>query len=142
MQRNFERRKVSIGTCARAFGTPCAHEHACVHCPMLRPDPGQRTRLLEIGDNLRARIDEARREGWLGEMSGLEISLAASARKLAEMDELAAHHSTVITLGLSGKSLVVSGRDALAPGTGFAGRSPVRGVSPDAQAAGGVRVTL
>ena len=25
---HFERRKVSIGTCARAFGTPCIHEHA------------------------------------------------------------------------------------------------------------------
>ena len=25
---HFERRKVSIGTCGRAFGTPCIHEHA------------------------------------------------------------------------------------------------------------------
>ena len=25
---HFQRRKVSIGTCARAFGTPCIHEHA------------------------------------------------------------------------------------------------------------------
>jgi len=98
---HFERRKLALGTCGRSYATPCIHEHACVRCPMLRPDPAQRTRLLEIGDNLRARIDEARREGWLGEMSGLEISLAASARKLGEMDELAAHHSTVITLGLT-----------------------------------------
>lgn len=36
---HFERRKVSIGTCGRAFGTPCIHEHACVRCSMLRPDP-------------------------------------------------------------------------------------------------------
>ncbi len=27
---HFEKRKVSIGTCARAFGTPCQHEHACL----------------------------------------------------------------------------------------------------------------
>jgi integrase len=27
---HFERRKVSIGTCGRAFGTPCIHEHACL----------------------------------------------------------------------------------------------------------------
>ena len=40
---HFERRKVSIGTCGRAFGTPCIHEHACVRCPMLWPDPAQRT---------------------------------------------------------------------------------------------------
>ena len=45
---HFERRKVSVGTCARAFGTPCIHEHACVRCPMLWPDPAQRNRLVEI----------------------------------------------------------------------------------------------
>jgi integrase len=27
---HFERRKVSIGTCARAFSTVCLHEHACL----------------------------------------------------------------------------------------------------------------
>ncbi len=27
---HFEKRKASIGTCARAFGTPCIHKHACV----------------------------------------------------------------------------------------------------------------
>ena len=32
---HFERRKVSIGTCARAFSTPCIHEHPCVRCSML-----------------------------------------------------------------------------------------------------------
>ena len=26
---HFERRKVSTGTCARAFSTPCIHEHTC-----------------------------------------------------------------------------------------------------------------
>ncbi|MFJ7496866.1 site-specific integrase [Streptomyces sp. NPDC097727] len=36
---HFEKRKVSIGTCARAFGSPCIHEHACVRCSLLRPDP-------------------------------------------------------------------------------------------------------
>ena len=27
---HFEKRKLSIGTCGRAFGTPCIHEHACL----------------------------------------------------------------------------------------------------------------
>jgi len=98
---HFERRKLALGTCGRSYATPCIHEHACVRCPLLRPDPTQRARLLEIGDNLRARIDEARHEGWLGEISGLEITLAAATRKLGEMDELAVHHSTVVTLGLT-----------------------------------------
>ncbi|MFI2041016.1 hypothetical protein ACH470_41465 [Streptomyces bottropensis] len=26
---HFERRKLSVGTCARAYGTACIHEHAC-----------------------------------------------------------------------------------------------------------------
>ncbi|MEU8932529.1 hypothetical protein AB0D30_21915 [Streptomyces sp. NPDC048409] len=63
----FERRKVSIGACGSAFGTPCLHEHACVRRPMLWPDPAQRDRLVEIHDSLLARIAEAEREGWLGE---------------------------------------------------------------------------
>lgn len=83
---HFERRKVSIGTCARAFATPCIHEHACVRCPMLWPDPDQRHRLVEIRDNLTARIVEAEREGWLGEVEGLQISLAGADDKLAQID--------------------------------------------------------
>jgi hypothetical protein len=83
---HFERRKVSIGTCARAFATPCIHEHACVRCPMLWPDPAQRGRLVEIRDNLTARMAEAEREGWLGEVEGLAVSLAGANDKLAQID--------------------------------------------------------
>jgi integrase len=82
---HFQRRKVSIGTCARAFGTPCIHEHACVRCPMLWPDPSQQPRIQEIRDNLRDRITEARREGWIGEVEGLQISLAGAEDKLAHL---------------------------------------------------------
>jgi integrase len=82
----FERRKVSVGTCARAFNTPCIHEHACVRCPVLRPDPQQRTRLEEIRENLTARIAEARHERWLGEIEGLEVSLAGATDKLSQLD--------------------------------------------------------
>jgi hypothetical protein len=83
---HFERRKVSIGTCARAFSTPCIHEHACVRCPMLWPDPEQRPRLVDIRDNLTARIAEAEREGWLGEIEGLQVSLAGAEEKLTQME--------------------------------------------------------
>ena len=78
---HFERRKVSIGTCARAFGSPCIHEHACVRCSMLWPDPDQRPRLVDIRDNLLARITEAQKEGWLGEIEGLQVSLAGATEK-------------------------------------------------------------
>ena len=60
---HFERRKVSAGLCGRAFATPCIHEHACIRCPMLWPDPTQRPRLAEIRDNLIARISEAEHQG-------------------------------------------------------------------------------
>ena len=53
---------------------------------MLWPDPRQRSRLEEIRDNLRDRIVEARREGWIGEIDGLKISLASAEDKLAQVD--------------------------------------------------------
>jgi hypothetical protein len=46
------------------------------------PNPAQRARIVEIRDNLQARIAEAEREGWLGEVEGLQISLAGANDKL------------------------------------------------------------
>jgi len=89
VQRNFERRKVALGVCGRAYGTSCIHEHSCLRCPLLRPDPAQRHRLVEIHDNLIARIEEAKRQGWLGEVEGLEVSLAAARQKLEQMQRAA-----------------------------------------------------
>jgi len=84
----FERRKLSLGTCARAYATTCVHEHSCIRCPLLRPDPAQRPRLAAIRVNLLARIDEARREGWAGETEGLAVSLAGADQKLAQIDAI------------------------------------------------------
>jgi Phage integrase family len=92
---HFERRKVATGTCARAFSTPCLHEHACIRCPMLWPDPAQRDRLIDIRDNLIARINEAEREAWLGEVDGLQLSLAGAEDKLAQLDRQSDQHKTV-----------------------------------------------
>jgi hypothetical protein len=55
---------------------------------MLRPDPAQRGRLVEIRDNLTDRISEAEREGWLGEIEGLAVSRAAAEEKLAQLDRI------------------------------------------------------
>ncbi|WP_165610180.1 hypothetical protein [Nocardia salmonicida] len=49
-------------------------QEACVRCSLLRPDPAQRSRLEEIHDHLEARIIETKREGWLGEVEGLQVS--------------------------------------------------------------------
>jgi len=101
---HFERRKLSLGTCGRTYATPCIHEHSCIRCPLLRPDPTQRGRLVEIRDNLLARIDEAQRHGWAGEVEGLKVSLAAAAQKLAQTDEISARRSTAVHLGMPGFS--------------------------------------
>jgi integrase len=94
---HFERRKVSTGLCGRAYSTPCIHEHACLRCSMHWPDPAQRHRIVEIRDNLIARIAEAEREGWLGEVEGLKISLAGAANKLAQVDK---HSNATGTINL------------------------------------------
>ena len=52
----------------------------------MRPDPAQRGRLEEIRVNLHDRIAEAEREGWLGEIEGLRVSLAGTEDKLAQID--------------------------------------------------------
>ena len=96
---HFEKRKVSVGTCGRAFGTPCIHEHACIRCPMLWPDPAQHDRLTEIRASLTARITEAQREGWAGEVEGLQISLAGAEDKLAQIDRRA-RNGTTVDLGI------------------------------------------
>lgn len=92
---HFERRKVALGTCGRAYSTLCIHEHSCLRCPLLRPDPDQRHKMIEIRDNLIARIGEAQRHGWLGEVEGLQVSLTATRQKLAQLDELTTRATTV-----------------------------------------------
>lgn len=82
---HFKKRKVELGSCARAYGTPCIHEHACIRCPVLRPDPAQRPRLEELIEALQDRKLEAEQRGWLGELEGIEISLKAAREKLNQM---------------------------------------------------------
>jgi hypothetical protein len=97
---HFERRKLALGDCGRAYGTSCIHEHSCIRCPMLRVDPAQRHRLKEIRDSLTARIAEAEREGWTGEAEGLKVSLAAAEAKLAQADGLIARRAAAVGLGI------------------------------------------
>jgi hypothetical protein len=82
---HFAARKIELGTCGRAYGTGCQHEHACVRCPMMRPDPAQQSRLEEIIANLRERLTEAHERGWLGDVEGLKTSLTAAEQKHAQM---------------------------------------------------------
>src|SRR6185437_11179699 len=97
---HFERRKLALGDCGRAYGSSCIHEHSCIRCPLLRIDPAQRHRLQEIRDSLTARIAESEREGWTGEAEGLKVSLAAAEAKLAQADGLLARQAAAINLGI------------------------------------------
>jgi hypothetical protein len=96
---HFELRKVALGVCTRDYGTPCIHEHACVRCPQLRPDPAQAPRLQEIRANLLDRLQEAKEHGWLGEVAAIETSIGAADRKLETMRQIAAKH-TITHLGM------------------------------------------
>ncbi|MEU0355358.1 site-specific integrase [Streptomyces cyaneofuscatus] len=113
---HFEKRKLSVGTCGRAFGTSCVHEHACVRCPMLRPEPAQRGRLEEIRINLIARITEAQREGWLGEVERLETSLVATGEKLAQLDAEVVRRTGAVDLGMPSFSQIAVRTSAATPG--------------------------
>jgi integrase len=87
-QQHFQTRQLELGTCGRPYGTPCRHEHACIRCPSMRLDPRARPRLVSIIRNLGDRINEARDHGWLGEVDGLQTSLAAATEKLTNLDRI------------------------------------------------------
>lgn len=86
---HFAQRKLELGTCGRAYGTTCQHEHACIRCPMLRPDPRQHERLRQIIDSLDDRIAEAADRGWAGEVEGLRASRASAELKVVQMQRTA-----------------------------------------------------
>jgi len=71
-----------------------------VRCSLLRPDPAQRARLEEIRRNLHDRIAEAEREGWLGEVEGLKVSLAGTDEKLVQIDAALSRQATTVQLGI------------------------------------------
>ena len=97
---HFARRKVALGDCGRAYGTPCIHEHSCIRCPLLRPDPAQKTRLAEIILNLAVRIEEAEGNGHLGEAEGRKADLEAARDKLAQMDHITTSRRVAVDLGM------------------------------------------
>ncbi|WP_322751676.1 MULTISPECIES: site-specific integrase [unclassified Frankia] len=96
---HFELRKVALGTCGRDHGTPCQHENACVRCPLLRVDPAQRPRLEEIHANLLGRLQEAKEQGWLGEVAAIETTMSAAAQKLETMRD-AVVPNAIVHLGM------------------------------------------
>jgi integrase len=97
---HFERRKLALGDCGRAWGTACIHEHSCIRCPLLRVDSDRRPRLEAIRDNLAVRITEAEERGWTGEVDNLKITLSGANGKLAQVDSSITRRATAIDLGM------------------------------------------
>ncbi|MBB4717788.1 hypothetical protein BJ965_007670 [Streptomyces luteogriseus] len=60
----------------------------------------ERPRLVEIRDNLLTRILEAEREGWLGEIEGLQSSLTHAEEKLAQLDAQISRKQESVDLGI------------------------------------------
>jgi hypothetical protein len=77
---------------------------------MLRVDSRQRHRLADIIDNLQARIEEAIRNRWLGEVQGLQISLDEARAKMADIERITRTQRTGPTLlGMSARSVALAG---------------------------------
>lgn len=55
---------------------------------------------MEIRDNLEARIIEAKREGWIGEVEGLQVSLTGAKDKIAQIDATLQRQTSEVTFGM------------------------------------------
>ena len=73
-EQHFDKRKVELGNYGRPYVTPCAHEHACIRCPV-HVNPSMLTRLDELETDLLGRRVRAQRKGWLGEIDRIELTL-------------------------------------------------------------------
>ncbi|MGV0109001.1 tyrosine-type recombinase/integrase [Arthrobacter sp. CP30] len=83
-EEHFDKRKVELGSCARPYGTPCQHEHACIRCPVLQVDPKVLPRLQDIEEDLHQRRARAKAEGWEGEIEGIDLTMRLLQEKIAE----------------------------------------------------------
>ncbi|WP_199840248.1 tyrosine-type recombinase/integrase [Streptomyces viridochromogenes] len=83
-EEHFDKRKVDLGNCARPYGTPCQHEHACIRCPMLQINPKMLPRLDELEKDLVMRRKRAEEEQWLGEIEGIDLTLTFLRTKQAD----------------------------------------------------------
>ena len=66
--------------------------------PEAGPRPAQPAE--EIRGNLHDRIAEAEREGWLGEIEGLKVSLAGTGDKLAQIAASLRRQGQAVQLGM------------------------------------------
>ncbi|WP_345945452.1 tyrosine-type recombinase/integrase [Streptomyces albus subsp. chlorinus] len=97
-EEHFDKRKVELGSCGRPYGTPCQHEHACIRCPLLQVNAKMVARLDELEEDLTERRERAAAEQWLGEIDGIDLTLAFLRTKRDEARRLT--HRAPVDLGL------------------------------------------
>ncbi|MFI6789799.1 tyrosine-type recombinase/integrase [Nonomuraea sp. NPDC050383] len=97
-EEHFDKRKAELGTCARPYATPCAHEHACIRCPVLQGSPKMPARLDEIQEDLISRRQRAEAERWHGEIEGIDLTMSFLRDKRAHTQRLTRR----VHLGLPG----------------------------------------
>ena len=78
-EEHFDKRKVELGSCGRPYGTPCQHEHACLRCPVLHMTRRCWPAWTRLEADLLTRRGRAEAEGWLGEIEGIDLTLASCA---------------------------------------------------------------
>ena len=87
---------VALGACGRAYAPAASTSTAVCDAHCCGRTHAQRDRIIGIRDNLLARIAEAEREGWHGEVDGLKVSLAGARAKLAQIDQITASSNTSV----------------------------------------------
>ena len=87
---------------SRATDTRCQHEHACLRCarPSARPDATAPARGRSSPICTTDLPEAARTLGWLGEVDGLEASIAAGQQKLAAMTRRPARGDGPVSIGM------------------------------------------
>lgn len=101
---HFDKRKVELGGCGRPYGTPCRQEHACIRCPQLNINPKMLPRLEELEIDLLKRRSHAQKEGWLGELEGLDLTLTHLRQKREQTRRIV--QSGAVSLGIPTIKLV------------------------------------
>ena len=96
---HFQRRKVAVGTAAAPTRPPASMNTPASAAPCLTPDPAQRGRLEESG-TVSWTASTRPREGWLGEIEGLKVSLAATNDKIAQLDASLQRQDQAVHLGM------------------------------------------
>ncbi|MCX4826105.1 site-specific integrase [Streptomyces sp. NBC_01142] len=97
-QQHFDKRRVELGSCGRPYGTSCAHEHACIRCPMLSINPKMLPRLDELEQDLVERRKRAVTEDWQGEIEGIDLTLTFLRGKRGQAQRF--QRSGTVDLGL------------------------------------------